>query len=64
MDVKKAQMVMEYLRKGIPPIGFVSDFTVGRKDEIEQLKSHLRNGKSEAISIRDMIRLARLTAAL
>jgi hypothetical protein len=52
MDAKEAQKVIEYFRKGIPPIGYVNDLTVGRKDEIEQLKDHLKNGKAEAILLK------------
>ena len=37
MDVSQAQRIIESLRKGIPPDGFVRHFTVGRKAEIDDL---------------------------
>lgn len=41
MDREQAQRVIESLRKGIPPDGFVRHFTVGRKSEIAQLTERL-----------------------
>ena len=37
----RAEKLLESLRLGIPPAGFVEEFTVGRKGEIEWLDSHL-----------------------
>lgn len=46
MNSWQAQMIIESLRKGIPPEGFVRHFTVGRKSEITDLRQRLntRNG--------------------
>lgn len=41
MNSGQAQMIIESLRKGIPPDGFVRYFTVGRKDEITDLRQRL-----------------------
>ncbi len=41
MNSSEAQQVMEMLRKGIPPDGYVRYFTVGRKTEINCLISKL-----------------------
>jgi hypothetical protein len=43
MDRAQAQRVIESLRKGIPPDGFVRHFTVGRAFEIAQLIDRLDN---------------------
>ena len=43
MNAAQAQRVIESLRKGIPPDGFVRRFTVGRKSEIKELKLQLKN---------------------
>ena len=43
MDHRQAQRVIESLRKGIPPDGFVRHFTVGRESEIAQLTERLDN---------------------
>jgi hypothetical protein len=42
MDAVQAQRVIESLRKGIPPDGFVRHFTVGRKKEIDDLTQRLQ----------------------
>ncbi len=42
MNSSEAQQVIESLRKGIPPNGFVRHFTVGRKTEIESLTERLQ----------------------
>lgn len=41
MDHAQAQRVIESLRKGIPPDGFVRQFTVGRASEVAQLTERL-----------------------
>lgn len=41
MDRAQAQRVIESLRKGIPPDGFVRHFTVGRASEVSQLTERL-----------------------
>lgn len=41
MDLAQAQRVIESLRKGIPPDGFVRHFTVGRASEVVQLTERL-----------------------
>ncbi len=42
MNTSEAQQIIESLRKGIPPNGFVRHFTVGRKTEIESLTERLQ----------------------
>lgn len=42
MDSAQAQRVIESLRKGIPPDGFVRHFTVGRETEIDDLTRRLQ----------------------
>ena len=49
MNRSEAQRVIEALRKGIPPTGFVREFTVGRKGEIKKLIDRLQKGKSGAL---------------
>ena len=41
MDLPQAQRVIESLRKGIPPDGFVRHFTVGRASEVARLTERL-----------------------
>jgi hypothetical protein len=43
MDVAQAKRVIESLRTGIPPDGFVRQFTVGRAPEIAKLTERLDN---------------------
>ncbi len=43
MDLAQAQRVIESLRKGIPPDGFVRHFTVGRASEVTQLTDRLED---------------------
>lgn len=45
MDMGEAQIVIESLRIGIPPSRYINEFTVGRKNEIKELKSKLQSGK-------------------
>jgi hypothetical protein len=49
MTSAQAQRVIESLRKGIPPNGFVRHFTVGRKAEIDELIRHLGNRGGTAL---------------
>lgn len=44
-----AQRIIEAMRKGIPPDGFVQHFTVGRASEIASLIEGLANGKRKAL---------------
>jgi hypothetical protein len=41
MNSNQARVIVESLRMGIPPEGFVRHFTVGRKDEIGDLRERL-----------------------
>lgn len=45
MEMGEAQVVVESLRIGIPPRGYINQFTVGRRTEINELKSRLASGK-------------------
>jgi hypothetical protein len=45
----QAERVIESLRKGIPPNGFVREFTVGRNDEIKALRDQLNNSASNVL---------------
>lgn len=52
MDSADAQRVLEDLRRGIPPEGYVSHFTVGRKSEIDNLNSRLSDSKSGSLLLK------------
>jgi len=52
MDTIDAQRVIESLRKGIPPYGYVRYFTVGREPEISQLTDRLRQGQPSALLLK------------
>ena len=52
MNTKEALRVIECLRKGIPPEGFVATFTVGRDEEIESLRARLEGGESQALLLK------------
>jgi hypothetical protein len=52
MDLAQAQRVIESLRKGIPPDGFVSHFTIGRVSEIRQLTENLDNVVPSALLLK------------
>jgi hypothetical protein len=52
MTPKQAEKVLEDLRKGIPPSGFLEYFTVGRKDQIEWLNSHLNGDDGYALLLK------------
>lgn len=47
-----AEKILEDLRKGIPPSGFLEFFTVGRKDQIEWLNSHLNGDGGYALLLK------------
>jgi hypothetical protein len=49
MDAIQAQRVIESLRKGIPPDGFVRHFTVGRMTEIDALEKKLSENTDGAL---------------
>lgn len=42
MNERQALRAIEELRKGIPPVGLVEHFTVGRRSEITTLEEHLK----------------------
>jgi Cdc6-like AAA superfamily ATPase len=46
---EQAYRIIDTLRKGIPPDGFVRDFTAGRENEITSLKQHLHNENLSAL---------------
>jgi hypothetical protein len=52
MDYAQAQRVIESLRKGIPPDGFVRHFTVGRASEIARLTERLDGVKPGALLLK------------
>ncbi len=43
MNKRQALRAIEELRKGIPPVGLVDHFTVGRRSEIASLEQHLES---------------------
>jgi hypothetical protein len=45
MSPKEASRIIDALRSGIPPSGYVQQFTVGRQAEITQLSAKLQNNK-------------------
>jgi len=52
MDRQEAQRVLDSLRKGIPPDGFIGHFTVGRHTEIKQLTTRLRTGEGGTLLLK------------
>jgi hypothetical protein len=52
MDPNEARRVIESLRKGIPPDGFVRDFTVGRREEIKELQRRLSDADGTALLLK------------
>lgn len=52
MDANEARRVIESLRKGIPPDGFVRDFTVGRREEIKELQRQLSDAEGTALLLK------------
>lgn len=49
---KQAAKILEALRVGIPPAGYLEFFTVGRNDQIERLNSHLTGGGGYALLLK------------
>lgn len=49
MKHMEAQRAIESLRKGIPPEGFVRQFTVGRESEMNELAARLDSGEPGAL---------------
>lgn len=50
---EEAERLIEQLRYGIPPSGYVRHFTVGRQDELSQLERNLRYGMNgKAVLVR------------
>ncbi|MDI6776712.1 MAG: DUF2791 family P-loop domain-containing protein [Syntrophales bacterium] len=52
MDPSQAQRVVEDLRIGIPPEGYVFHFTVGRKAEVEILDNRLKKSHKGALLLK------------
>lgn len=52
MNKSQALRAMEELRKGIPPVGLVEHFTVGRQSEIAALQQHLVNDDSTVLLLK------------
>ena len=52
MEIAEACRVIESLRKGIPPDGFVRHFTVGRDFEIRQLTRQFSDPKAGALLLK------------
>lgn len=43
LDRDEAELAIESLRKGIPPVGHLRDFTVGRKSQLKQLAATIQD---------------------
>ncbi len=52
MNVKEAQKVIEALRTGLPPDGYVRHFTVGRQSEVSQLIAKLGDGQPGSLLLK------------
>jgi len=52
MEPNEARRVIESLRQGIPPDGFVRDFTVGRREEIKKLQRRLSDADGTALLLK------------
>lgn len=52
MNSSHAQRVIEDLRIGIPPNGYVCHFTVGRKSEVDQLNARLSEARKGALLLK------------
>jgi len=52
MDPSHARRIVEALRKGIPPDGYVRRFTVGRASELKQLTERLQNPSSGSVLLK------------
>lgn len=49
---RQAEKILENLRIGIPPSGFLEFFTVGRKDQVEWLNAHLNGDGGYALLLK------------
>jgi hypothetical protein len=49
METSEARKIIESLRYGIPPDGYVCHLTVGRQDEINSLRNRLENQTTETL---------------
>lgn len=52
MTQEEARRAVESLRKGLPPTGWVRQFTVGRGSEIDDLRSRLQRAETGALLLR------------
>lgn len=52
MDTLTAIKIIESLREGIPPEGYVAKFTVGRKEEVDELHTILKREKHKALLLK------------
>lgn len=52
MKTLEAERIIESLRCGTPPEGHVTEFTVGRGEEVNELKSILLSGSTNALLIK------------
>jgi hypothetical protein len=52
MTREEARRAVESLRKGLPPTGWVREFTVGRQSEIGELRARLDRGETGALLLR------------
>lgn len=52
MDPLEAERIIESLRQGVPPEGHVADFTVGREEEIDELRNLLKAGGMGALLLK------------
>lgn len=52
MEMGESQNIVESLRIGIPPTGYINQFTVGRRSEIAQLKKRLDSGTPGSLLIK------------
>ena len=72
MKTQEAQRVLDSLRKGIPPDGFIGHFTVGREAEIRSLTSRLQRNTGGSLLLKanygcgksHLLRFVRETALL
>ena len=51
MDSSQAERVIESLRMGLPPNGYIRQFTVGREEEIFKLHQRLESNKSGSMML-------------
>jgi hypothetical protein len=52
MDSAEAQRIIEALRKGIPPDGYIRHFTVGRKEKTDKLNKLVKSAKPVTLLIK------------